>query len=81
MQSSKDRPTIPEPRKDFTEAEIEQLILAYALYDESIENLVTDCHGKTPLHYSIIGKHESVITCFQEFNGKLPELRVEYHMV
>ena len=64
LPSPKGTPTILEPRQEFTEAEIEQLILAHDLYDESKESLVIDCHGKTPLHYCIIGKHENVITCF-----------------
>ena len=69
-QKTENRPDISKPRKDFTEVEIQQLIVSEGLYDESTDILVTDCHGKTPLHYAIIAKHENVITCFQEFNGK-----------
>ena len=69
-QSEKQHKGISEPRKEFTETEIEELILEHNLYDESLNSLVVDCHGKTPLHYSIIEKHENVINCFKEFDGR-----------
>lgn len=62
---------IPKPRDEFSEAEIEELILEHNLYDESLYGLVVDCHGKTPLHYSIIEKHENIINCFKEYDGMM----------
>ncbi|XP_028400515.1 rabankyrin-5-like isoform X2 [Dendronephthya gigantea] len=66
--SEKGLAEILKPRDEFSEAEIEELILEHNLYDESLNGLVVDCSGKTPLHYSIIEKHENVINCFKEYD-------------
>ncbi|XP_046839530.1 rabankyrin-5-like isoform X2 [Xenia sp. Carnegie-2017] len=62
---------ILEPRKAFSDSEIEQIILEHDLYEENLRGLVIECHGKTPLHYSIIEKHENVVNCFKEFDDKV----------
>ena len=53
-----------------SEEMITKLIEDYHLYrDPYTSGIVTECHGRTPLHMAIAEKHESVVNCIIEFQG------------
>lgn len=68
--SEKAANAISRPKTEFSTTEIEELIVEHNLYDVSLDGLVVECYGKTALHYSIIAKHENIVNCFKEFDGK-----------
>lgn len=54
-----------------SEEAISKLIEDYQLYKDPYSNtVITECYGKTPLHIAIAEKHESVVNCIIEFQGK-----------
>lgn len=56
-----------------TEDMIHKLIEDYQLYqDPYLKAVITECHGRTPLHVAVAGKHEDVVNCFIDFQGRLP---------
>lgn len=55
-----------------TEDMIRKLIEDYQLYqDPYLKAVITECHGRTPLHVAVADKHEEVVNCFIDFQGRL----------
>ena len=55
---------IPEVSLEQLIAELEQEL------DVDEREIVVDCGGRTALHIAIAAKHEDVVNCFIEFEGK-----------
>uniref|UniRef100_A0A6P8I0Z8 Rabankyrin-5-like n=1 Tax=Actinia tenebrosa TaxID=6105 RepID=A0A6P8I0Z8_ACTTE len=59
---------LPEP----SEYDISKLIQEQRLYEDPFANvIITDCHGRTPLHVAVAHKHENVVNCFINFQDSL----------
>lgn len=55
-----------------TEEMIDKLVDDFQLYqDPYLQAVIIDCHGRTPLHVAVAGKHEDVVNCFLDFQGWL----------
>lgn len=55
-----------------TEDMIHKLIEDYQLYqDPYLKAVIIECHGRTPLHVAVAEKHEEVVNCFIDFQGRL----------
>ena len=53
-----------------TEDTINNLIEDFQLYqDPYLTVVITECHGRTPLHIAVSDKHEDVVNCFIDFQG------------
>ena len=60
----------PDTAETPTEDMIHKLIEDYQLYqDPYLKAVITDCHGRTPLHVAVSDKHEDVVNCFIDFQG------------
>ena len=54
-----------------TEDTINNLIEDFQLYqDPFLTAVITECHGRTPLHIAVSDKHEDVVNCFIDFQGR-----------
>ena len=54
-----------------TEDTINNLIEDFQLYqDPYLTTVITECHGRTPLHIAVSDKHEDVVNCFIDFQGR-----------
>ena len=59
-----------------SEEEIAKMMEDYQLYkDPYCNTVITECYGKTPLHIAIAEKHENVVNCIIEFQGKRNALK------
>ena len=54
-----------------TEDTINKLIDDNQLYkDPYVTAVITECYGRTPLHIAVTDKHEDVVNCFIDFQGR-----------
>lgn len=65
-----------------TEDMINKLIDDFQLYqDPYLKAVITECHGRTPLHVAVAEKHEDVVNCFVDFQGRLLYQTTNYSKV